>query len=148
MKKKLFMILALGLLAPALHAQTYSINWYKVAGGGGTSSNSLFAVSGTIGQQDASVTMSGGAYSVTGGFWSFIGLLQIPGAPILSISKSSGGVVVSWPYPSTGFVLQQNTTLSRTSWNTSGLTVSTNNATNSVTIPSPTGNLYFRLVNP
>ena len=45
--------LALSLLAPALHAQQYSIGWYKISGGGGTSSNGQYSVSGTIGQHDA-----------------------------------------------------------------------------------------------
>ncbi|HXR05029.1 MAG TPA: hypothetical protein VN836_10025, partial [Verrucomicrobiae bacterium] len=35
------------------NAQQYSIDWHKVAGGGGTSSGGTFAVSGTIGQPDA-----------------------------------------------------------------------------------------------
>src|SRR5271157_3921855 len=32
--------------------QSYSIGWYKIAGGGGSSSNGQYSVSGTIGQQD------------------------------------------------------------------------------------------------
>jgi len=51
-------ILIIGLLIPALsQAQNYAINWYKVAGGGGTSAGTngttVYSVSGTIGQQDA-----------------------------------------------------------------------------------------------
>jgi hypothetical protein len=41
-------ILLFGMLIPALsHAQSYSIAWYKIAGGGGTSSNGQFSVRGT-----------------------------------------------------------------------------------------------------
>ena len=70
MKKRLFL---LALLVPVLgQAQTYSIDWYIVAGGGGTSAGtngaSVYSVSGTVGQQDASGAMAGGNYSVTGGF--------------------------------------------------------------------------------
>ena len=49
-------------------AQPYSIDWYKVSGEGGMSSNGHYSVSGTVGQPDASGTMTGGGYSLTGGF--------------------------------------------------------------------------------
>ncbi len=63
-------ILIFGLLFPAAgFAQQYSIDWYKVAGGGGTSTGGTYSVSGTIGQHDAGGPMTGGNYSLTGGFW-------------------------------------------------------------------------------
>lgn len=129
--------------------QSYSINWYKVAGGGGTSSgtngSTVYAISGTIGQQDAGPTMTGGNYSLTGGFWSLISLVQTPGAPNLTISQSGNNVIVSWP--NTGnYTLQQNNNLANSSgWAASGYSVSTLNGTNSITINSPTGSLFFRL---
>ena len=149
MRKSFFLF---GLLIPALSlAQSYSITWYKVAGGGGTSSGTngagTFSVSGTIGQPDASAAMSGGSYSVTGGFWSLISVVQTPGAPTLNISYTGGSVIVSWPYTSTAFVLQQNSSLSATNWIGSSLVVSSNGASNSVTITSLAGNLFFRLSN-
>src|ERR1039458_9174365 len=75
---------ALLLLAFSAHAQPYSIDWYKVAGGGGSSTGGTFQVTGTIGQQHASGAMSGGSYSVTGGFWSLYAV-QTPVAPLLRI---------------------------------------------------------------
>ena len=62
-----------------VQGQSYSVDWYKVAGGGGTSTGGVYAVSGTIGQHDASGAMNGGNYSVTGGFWSLINVVQTPG---------------------------------------------------------------------
>ena len=41
------------LLAQSIGAQSFGIDWYKIAGGGGTSSNSQYTASGTIGQPDA-----------------------------------------------------------------------------------------------
>lgn len=38
----------------------YSLEWFKVAGGGGSSTNGPYALSGTIGQADASGTLNGG----------------------------------------------------------------------------------------
>ncbi len=48
----------------------FSLDWWTVDGGGGTSQGGDFAVSGTIGQPDTSSLMSGGEYTVVGGFWS------------------------------------------------------------------------------
>ena len=49
----------------------YAIDWFTIDGGGGmASTGGEYSMSGTIGQPDASVaTMSGGSYSLTGGFW-------------------------------------------------------------------------------
>ncbi|MHC4621196.1 MAG: hypothetical protein ACYTEQ_25900, partial [Planctomycetota bacterium] len=46
----------------------YSIDWYTVDGGGGTSGGGQYALTGTIGQPDAG-EMTGGPYQVLGGFW-------------------------------------------------------------------------------
>ncbi|HEY1719131.1 MAG TPA: hypothetical protein VGH42_12665 [Verrucomicrobiae bacterium] len=142
-------ILLLTVLIPAISfAQTYSIDWYKISGGGGTSSNGNYSVSGTIGQYDASGTMTGGNYSLTGGFWSLISVVQTAGAPTLTITHSGNSVTISWPSSSGGFVLQQNSALANGSWTTSGYAVSTNGAIESITITSPAGNLFFRLSHP
>jgi hypothetical protein len=84
---------------------------------------------------------------MTGGFWSLISVVQTPGAPTLTITHPGGSVMVSWPAPSTGFVLQQNGNLNTAGWTTSGFTVNSNSTTMSITIPSPAGNLFFRLKN-
>ncbi len=139
-------ILALAVLSA--RAQSYSVDWYKIAGGGGTSTGGLYSVSGTIGQPDASGAMTGGNYSLTGGFWSLINVVQTTGAPTLSITHSGNSVIVSWPTPSASWTLQQNGNLAGGSWATSGYLVSTNGGINSITITSPAGNLFFRLSNP
>jgi hypothetical protein len=145
-------ILIFALLIPTLiptigFTQSYSINWHKVAGGGGTSSGGNYSISGTIGQPDASGAMTGGGYSLTGGFWSLIAIVQSAGLPNLTITHSGSTVIISWP--DTGsYTLQQNSNLKGGSWATSGYSVTTSNGTNSVTITPPTGNLFFRLSNP
>ena len=137
---------AFGLRAPA---QSYSVDWYKISGGGGTSTGGVYSVSGTIGQPDAGGAMSGGNYSVTGGFWSLISVVQTLGAPALTVTHSGSNVIVSWPSPSTGFQLQQNSNLAAANgWSTSGLTIADDGTNKSITISSPTGNLFFRLKNP
>jgi hypothetical protein len=127
--------------------ENYTIDWYKIAGGGGTSTNGQYSVSGTIGQHDAGTTMIGGNYSLTGGFWSLIAVVQTPGAPLLTITHSGNNVVVTWSSPSTGFALQQNSNLATPSgWASFNGTVTDNGVTKSVTNSPPIGNLFFRLV--
>ncbi len=133
-------------------AQSYSIDWFKVAGGGGVSSNSQpstvnYQLSGTIGQPDAG-QMSGGNYTLDGGFWATISAVQTPGAPLLTITLNSqlSTINISWPSPSTGFVLQQNTDLSNPNgWSAYGGTINDNGTTKNVTINPPAGNAFFRL---
>jgi hypothetical protein len=146
--KNIFLLTAL--LLPVLsRAQTYSIDWYKVAGGGGTGTGGIYQVSGTIGQPDAGGPMSGGNYSLTGGFWALISVVQTPGLPNLTISLvGPNSIKVSWP--NTGsYTLQQNINPGNASgWTTSGYGITSGNGTNSITISPPTGKLFFRLSNP
>ena len=125
--------------------QSYSIDWYKIAGGGGTSTGGVYSVSGTIGQPDAGGAMTGGNYSLTGGFWALISVVQTPGLPNLIITHTGNSVMVSWP--DTGsYTLQQNGNLADSNgWGTSGYAITTANGTNSITITPPAGNLFFRL---
>jgi hypothetical protein len=141
-------ILLFGLLVPAMgFAQQYSIDWYKIAGGGGTSTSATYSVSGTIGQPDASMAMSGGSYSLTGGFWA-IYAAQTPGAPLLTIIHVGTQAIVSWPSPSTGFILQTNGNLATSSWVNYGGIIGDNGTIKTVTNAPPTGNLFFRLKQP
>ena len=145
--KKLFLLCGL-LIASLGFAQSYSIDWYKVAGGGGTSTNGQYSVSGTIGQPDASGAMSGGQYSVTGGFWALINVVQTPGAPTLYISYVGNTVTVYWQNVS-GWNLVQNSNVATpmASWSASG-GITTSNGTNYLNLVNPSGNLFFRLKNP
>ncbi|HWV98497.1 MAG TPA: hypothetical protein VNZ64_02275 [Candidatus Acidoferrum sp.] len=139
--------LALALFAlNTASAQTYSIDWYKVAGGGGTSTGAQYVVSGTIGQHDAGGPMTGGNYSLTGGFWSLVAAIQTPGAPFLTVFHTpTNTVVISWPAPSTGFALQQNGDLRTTSWSPATGTFSVVNGQNQVIVSPPIGNQFYRL---
>ncbi len=130
----------------SLHAQSYTVDWYKISGGGGASSTGTYQVSGTIGQPDASGAMSGGNYSVTGGYWALINVVQTPGAPTLYISHNGNVVKVYWQNV-TGWNLQQNTNLATTNWSANSSATLTG-GTNYLNLNNPTGNLFFRLKNP
>jgi hypothetical protein len=142
--------LALGLLTTIIttpsivFGQSYSIDWNKVAGGGGTSTGGPYSVSGTIGQHDAGGPMTGGNYALTGGFWALFSVAQTPGAPTLYISGLGNTVTVYWQNVS-GWTLQQNHGLtSPAGWSASS-GVTTSNGTNYLNLTSPSGNLFFRL---
>ena len=146
--KLLGLILLTWTCCPQTHAQSYSLDWYKVSGGGGTSTGGLYSVSGTIGQHDAGGPMTNGQYSVTGGFWSF-SVLQTPGAPPLGIKLTPINTVqVFWPSPSTGFHLQVNTNLATTSWVAPAETTTDNGLVKFIIVNPSAGNRFYRLVSP
>ena len=141
-------ILLFVLLVPAISfAQNYSVDWYKIAGGGGTSTGGVYAVSGTIGQHDASTPMTGGNYSLTGGFWALISVVQTAGAPTLYISHSGAVVTVYWQDVS-GWSLQENADLTATNGWSGNAAWTTSNGTNYLNLPNPSGNRFYRLSNP
>src|SRR2546426_11429414 len=109
-----FLILGLASLVilPSL-AQNYSIDWFTIDGGGGTSSGGQFTLSGTVGQPDAG-TLTGGNFELEGGFWSAITVQQVPDAPILKIKLINGGMAaLSWSLSVAGFSLQETTTIAQ-----------------------------------
>lgn len=142
--KKWFLFLA-AILPASAFAQSYTINWYKIAGGGGASTGMTFQVAGTIGQPDASGALIGGGYSLTGGFWGLINVVQTAGLPDLTISRAGGSVMVSWPNTGNYTLQQNNNLLNPGGWTTSGYPITIFNGTNSITISPPLGNLFFRL---
>jgi hypothetical protein len=148
MKRKLIIF---SLLLPVLgFAQSYTIDWFKISGGGGTSTGGTYQVSGTIGQPDASGGLNGGGYTVTGGFWSIINVLQMPGVPnLLIVPNGANSVKILWPDPATNsYTLQQNANLAAANWATSSIAVTNGFGTNFCTLTAPTGNLFFRLSKP
>ena len=102
------------LAASSLGAQNFGIDWFTVDGGGGASAGGAYTMSGTIGQPDAG-TLSGGTYSLVGGFWGVVALPSA-GAPRLFIQYSGGLATISWSPAPAGYVLQVNDTLNPASW--------------------------------
>jgi hypothetical protein len=125
----------------------YTVDWFTVDGGGGKSTGAAYLVTGTIGQPDAGGPLTGGPYLVTGGFWSLISVVQTAGAPTLAIKRTGAGVSVSWPSPSTGFVLQQSSGMAPAAWSISS-GISDDGTNRSLTVTSPAGTLFFRLMQP
>ena len=126
------------------NAQSYSIDWHTIDGGGGTSTGGVYTVSGTIGQPDAGGAMTNGQFSVTGGFWALPQAVQTVGSPTLTITPAAPGfATISWPANAPGFVLQETGSLSPANW-----TNSPSASMNPVTIQTAVGAKYFRLHKP
>jgi hypothetical protein len=88
------MIAVLAVVTTSVFAQ-FAIPWHTIDGGGAmNSTGGLFTVSGTIGQPDAQVApvMSGGGFSVTGGFWSATLVCTLPGDTNLDGSLNGSDV--------------------------------------------------------
>lgn len=151
--KKTLQLLALAgsLLVPSAQAQTYTIDWYSIDGGGGTSSGGNFTLTGTIGQPDAG-TAAGGNYTLTGGFMSVVTVIQTPGGPLLKVTRQGNSVIISWPDPSTDFVLQETDALAtpsvNTSWGNNLGAITISGGEKRVTIAAPVNYKYFRLHKP
>jgi hypothetical protein len=129
-------------------AQPYAVSWFTLDGGGGVSANGPYFLSGTIGQPDAG-HLSGGDYTVDGGFWNIFAAIQTPGAPLLSIWRSGTNVVISWPNPSTGFRLESTSSLwAPVSWSDSGQPGNVVGDKKQAVLPANAGGMYFRLKNP
>jgi len=128
-----------------LRAQTYSIPWHTIDGGGGTGTGGVYSVSGTIGQPDAGGPMTNGPFSLTGGFWALPQLVQTPGAPTLYITNAAPGWATLWwtPATDTNWVLQERTNLTLGAW-----TNSPSGATNPVAVPATLPAKFYRLLKP
>jgi hypothetical protein len=143
--KKLITTLGLLASAAALLAQTYSMPWSKIAGGGGTSANGQYSLSGTIGQHDAGGAMTNGQYSVTGGFWALPQAVQTVGAPTLTIGPAGAGqATIAWtPETGTNWVLQENLNLATTNW-----VNATSGTNNPAIVPTTLPTKFYRLFKP
>lgn len=71
----------------------FDLSWHTIDGGGGTSSGGGFELAGTIGQHDAGQAMTGGAFTIMGGFWAGAG--SAPGIPCPWDLDGSGSVGTS-----------------------------------------------------
>jgi hypothetical protein len=52
---------------------SYTIPWWTIVSGGGRSSGANYALSGTIGEPEASESLRGGSFTLAGGFQSGVG---------------------------------------------------------------------------
>jgi hypothetical protein len=140
----LLFLFGLGIQGRGL-AQNYSIDWHAITAGGGTSSNAIYTVSGSVGQT-ASAHSVGGRFTIDSGFWAFAAAIQTPGAPFLTLRRSSATTLtISWPSSATDFVLQSTADLKGQWSGVAGSPVDDGTAKSLVVNLTP-GNQFFRLI--
>ncbi|EEF62874.1 hypothetical protein [Pedosphaera parvula] len=116
-------------------AQSYNMDWFTVDGGGGTSSGGAFSINGTVGQPDAGV-LSGGGYTVEGGYWSGVSIIQNTNAPILNIRLAGSNAILSWPVGISGFSLEETGAPDSGLWSPTSQAVLDTDTTHTVTVPA------------
>jgi hypothetical protein len=88
--------------------------------------------------------MVASAIGVNGGIYT----IQIPAQPSLKIKTTGTNLQLSWPLPSAGFVLQENSIFNSSGWVDVTNAVTQSGYYNQATVSPPvTGNVYYRLVN-
>ena len=100
-------------------------------------------------QSDGKVLIGGDFTTVNGVARPYVARLYGDSvAPSLSLARSNGFVIVSWPSSSTGFVLQQSTDMNLSHWTTPSQTVAENGTTRFISVNPAAGNRYYRLFKP
>ncbi len=147
-RSQAILTLSAWLAASGAVAADYAITWSTIDAGGGTCTSGVYSATGTIGQPDAG-TMSGGGFTLQGGFWG-VAVLQTPGAPRLTIFRTpTNTVAVCWPSPSTGWTLQMNTNnLDSANWGDVTTGIQDDGVTKTFIDNPPTGNRFYRLQKP
>jgi len=89
--------------------------------------------------------MTGGHFSLTGGFWALPTLVQAPGAPTLYIANAAPGWATLWwtPATDTNWVLQERLSLTLGAWSNSP-----SGATNPITVPTTFPTKFYCLFKP
>lgn len=153
MKQIPFILVVAGAFVPAVASGQFSIDWWTIDGGGGTSRGGDFSLSGTIAQSDAGAPQQGGDFEVTGGYWPGVPtVIQTPDAPQLRIMKDSetGEMTIIWPLPDDGFELRSSRSLGQapTPWSSVAPLLVQTDPTGSfrfIVVTNPMGRNYFKL---
>jgi hypothetical protein len=104
---------------------------------------SLTSEEGFVGAADVNGDGAVDLISTIGGVNNSVAVLT--NTPVM-LTNTINSVVVTWPFPSTGYVLEQNNNLATTNWTNSSLFISDNGTIKSATNSPATGNLFFRLL--
>jgi hypothetical protein len=133
-------------------AQSYAISWVAFQGGGGESEaawGTPYYLKSTISQSQGSPSASGADFTLAGHiFAQNTATVTIP-QPTLALTLNPGGsVTVSWPVLSTGYAVQQSSTLSPGSWTTAPYSINHNDVIRWFTVQSSTSRMFYRLQKP
>jgi hypothetical protein len=139
-----------GVLAIALGGAAFaafSIPWHTQENGGGRSTGTdgatTFAVTGTVGQFEASAGgASGGGFSLNGGYWARV---VGSGPPLAIIPQPGGTALLQWQANAAGWHLEKSVDLDH--WTPMGGVI-TGTGTLPITPDPGTPRQFFRLARP
>ncbi len=137
-------------LAASAQAQS-SIGWFTLDAAGGAQASVNYVVNFTAGQTEVGPAVQTSAnYRIIPGFWALEDMGPATGLPTLSISASGPNVIVSWPSPSTGFVLQHADSPNAVPgpWLDTPGVVSDNGFVRRLTLPHDLSKRFYRLRRP
>jgi hypothetical protein len=116
MKPRILLLTLMAAIGWQTQAQTYSMEWWTVDGGGGRSAGGAYVLQGTIGQADAGQPSRGGPYELRGGFWPGLTVVGPGGEPVLLIQFVDAELMVSWTPGTAGYVLEMTEDLATAFW--------------------------------
>ncbi len=131
------------LLATSRGSAQFAVDWFTMDGGGGASAGGAYTLHGTIGQPDAGAA-SGGSYTVQGGFWGAFGA-TMESAPTLRIQREGANILLAWPNPSSGFQLQESSSLTTPDWTDVNAVPVLVSSEKQINQPVATGVRFYRL---
>jgi hypothetical protein len=125
--------------------QDFSIDAFSIEALSATSSGEGFILTGSIGEPESDL-MTGGEFSLKGGFWAVVTAVQTPGSPRLSVELTeAGNVRIAWPEEYENYKLQQSFTLQIGSWTQVTNAPSAINGRLEVQLVPSGGQHFFRL---
>ena len=135
-------------LTPGVWAQSYTLDWWTVDGGGGKAAATPYTVDFTTGQPDAGAAV-GGQYAMTSGFWAVMSTAVQPTplptatfteTPIPTSTGTPTASETSTPTPSA--TQTKTTTPSETATATESPSPTSSATATSVSVPAPGGDGY------
>ena len=131
---------------PAMRAQSYSLDWSSLAGGGGDSSGGAYSLAGALGQSDVG-PMSGGSFTLEGGFGTVVATTQNPGTPSFKVLRQGNLLRIAWTKLADGWVLESTSALlgPALSWAPVAQTYQDDGDSLYITINPTSGSAFFRL---
>jgi alpha-L-arabinofuranosidase len=95
------------------------------------------------------MTVAGGGFTYAFPPYSMTLFTLVPTGPVLTASATASNTVkISWPWPSTGWNLEQNADLTTTNWTMPPEMIQNDGTNNFITITLPAGTIFFRLEHP
>jgi hypothetical protein len=122
--------------------QGFSLESFTIGGGGGASTGGEFSMTGSVGEP-ATGPLSGGDFTVEGGFWAVVSQVTVPDLTVRLLSN--GTVQICWPSSGAQFTLQETITLSRPAWSASAVVPADDTGMKCVTVPATRESHFFRL---